>query len=180
MYVVNVGAWRYLEWMIDERLPNSHLRKMISEPYTGTEPQSCDDQWDALTIELPRLKWRAKVQVRHMCDLSSCHDMHLSSPSVLVAQWLERLTGHQVTGSMPRLGLRNRFSEIRAWRSFIYHSFKVSPILITLWLFTLPREFLVISLPLWLSLTIWRQYLFLYWMKYWRRGVKLQRALVRQ
>ena len=34
--------------------------------------------WDALTIELPRLRWRAEVQARHMCNVSGNHDILIS------------------------------------------------------------------------------------------------------
>ena len=40
----------------------------------GLNPQPYDDWWDALTIKLSTLRWRAKVQVWHMCDLSGSHD----------------------------------------------------------------------------------------------------------
>ena len=60
--------------MIDERLSSSVLRKTISEPQTrGLNPQPSEGRWEALTIELPRLRWGAKQQVRHMCDLSGSH-----------------------------------------------------------------------------------------------------------
>ena len=38
---------------------------------------------------------------------------------VLVAQWLERFTGYQKATDSIRLGLRNRFSEVMTWRTFI-------------------------------------------------------------
>ena len=74
MYVGNVGTWRYLEWQMNVRQALSSEKWFLS-PRQRSNPRPSDDRWDALTIELPRLRWRAKVQVRHMCDLSSSHDM---------------------------------------------------------------------------------------------------------
>ena len=49
---------------------NFNLRKTIFEPQTGIETAT---RWDALTIELPRLRWRAKVEAwlplrSHLCQ----------------------------------------------------------------------------------------------------------------
>ena len=49
----------------------------------GNHQQGFHPEWemnvrqerDGLTIELPRFRWRAKMQVWHMCDLSSSHDL---------------------------------------------------------------------------------------------------------
>ena len=92
--------------------------KRFLSPRRGSNPQPSDDG-ETLTIELPKLRWWAKVQVRHLCDLSGSHYMlimwHLTI-WVLVTQWLGRLTGHQKSGA------QKSFSEDRAWRTFIYHS----------------------------------------------------------
>ena len=50
-------------------------QKLFLSPRRGSNPQPSDDRWDTLTIELPRLRWRAKVQIRHMCDPTGSHDM---------------------------------------------------------------------------------------------------------
>ena len=50
--------------MIDERSSNSILRKRLRLRQVSN-PQPSDDRWSALTIELSRLRWWAKVQVRH-------------------------------------------------------------------------------------------------------------------
>ena len=47
----------------------------FQNPRRGWNPQPSDDRWDALTIELPRLSWRAKVQIRLISDLSKSHYM---------------------------------------------------------------------------------------------------------
>ena len=52
--------------MIDERSSSSILRKTISEHQTGSNPQPSNNRLDTLIIELPRFRWLAKVQVRHV------------------------------------------------------------------------------------------------------------------
>ena len=103
--------------------------------------------WDDSTIALPRLRWRAKVQVRHVFNLSGriyilltyrgCRSGYTYvqlAPQFVI--WVLGLGGSMVGASHlssggcrfdTRLALRIRFSENRAWRSFIYHSFKISP-----------------------------------------------------
>ena len=50
-----------LSWIIDERLSNSYLRKTISEPRTGIEPETLQRPLrDTVIIELPRRRWRAR------------------------------------------------------------------------------------------------------------------------
>ena len=61
---------------------------------------------DALTIELPGLRRRANEQVRHMLTIW-----------VLVAQWLERLTGDQkVVGTIPVWGLEIVFLRLELYK----------------------------------------------------------------
>ena len=60
--------------MIDEGSSSPYLKKQFLSPRLGSNPQPSDDQQYAPTIELPRLRWWAKVQVRHMCGLSGSHD----------------------------------------------------------------------------------------------------------
>ena len=50
---------------------SSEKRFLIPRRRSNLQPS--DDRWDALTIELPRLRWWAKVEVRHKCDLSGNH-----------------------------------------------------------------------------------------------------------
>ena len=58
--------------MIHERFSSPNLRKTISEPKT-------------------------EIERNHVCLY-----LHVRFPSVLVAQWFERFTGHQkATGSIP-------------------------------------------------------------------------------
>ena len=64
-----------IEWMMDERLSSSCRRKTVLSPKRGSNPQSPDDRWDAPTIELPKLRRRAKVQVRNVRDLRGSHDI---------------------------------------------------------------------------------------------------------
>ena len=52
---------------VDERSSSSILRKWFLSPGRGSNPQPSDDRLDDLTIELPRLRWWAKVQIRHIC-----------------------------------------------------------------------------------------------------------------
>ena len=61
-----------LRWQINVRQALSMEKRFLS-PRRGSNPQPSDDRWDALTIELPRVRWWAKVHVRHMCDLSGSH-----------------------------------------------------------------------------------------------------------
>ena len=56
--------------------------KRFLSPRRGSNPQLSDDQGDGLTIELPRLRWRAKVPVRPVCDLNGSHDM-------LIIAWVD-------------------------------------------------------------------------------------------
>ena len=56
----NVRAWIYLKR--DERSSSSILRKWFLSPRRGSNPQPSDDRWDALTIELPRLRWWARCK----------------------------------------------------------------------------------------------------------------------
>ena len=87
-------------------------------------PQPSDDQRDALTIELLRLRWQAEVQVPHasMCCLSGSHDMLITIMSQMASH--RSSTGSEFD---PPLGLRNRFSEVRSWRTFIDHlSFNIT------------------------------------------------------
>ena len=74
IYFGNVGAWRYLEWWMNVRQALSSEKRFLS-PRQGLNPQPSDDRWDALTIDLPRLRWWAKVQVWHVCGLSRSHCM---------------------------------------------------------------------------------------------------------
>ena len=67
-----VGTWRYFEWEMNVRQTLSSEKRFLS-PRQGSKPQPSDDRWDAPTIELPRLRWWAKVQVQHMCDLRGSH-----------------------------------------------------------------------------------------------------------
>ena len=99
--------------MIDEHSSSSIFRKRYLSPRRGSNPQPFDDRWDAVTIELPRLRWWAKVQVRYMIDLSGSHDMLmlwwdniLSLGSSMVAV---SLRSSERYGLDPHLGLRNRF-----------------------------------------------------------------------
>ena len=52
-------------WEMNDRqaLP---LEKRLQSPRLGSNPQPSDDWCAALTIELPRLRWWPKVQVRHV------------------------------------------------------------------------------------------------------------------
>ena len=78
----------------------SQTQKNVSEPQTGIEPQPSDLRWDALTIELPGLRWQREGQL--LIQQSRLAVGLLSAIWVLVAQWLERLTGDQkVAGSIP-------------------------------------------------------------------------------
>ena len=119
-----------LRWQINVRQALSMEKRFLS-PRRGSNPQPSDDRWDALTIELPNLRWWAKVQVQHVWlkrkPLSVNNDIdevyvfrnvrawrylemidEQSSSSILtlslVAQWLERLTGHQVASFIPVWG----------------------------------------------------------------------------
>ena len=89
---------------------------MFLRPRRESNPQPSDLWWDALTIELPGLRWQREghdmyrfVSATHVL-LNGSLDMSrtgiyrglLSAIWVLVAQWLERLTGDQkVAGSIP-------------------------------------------------------------------------------
>ena len=57
---------------LDVRQPLTSEKRFLS-PRRGSNPQNSDDWRDALTIELPRLKWRAKVRVPCMCDKCGSH-----------------------------------------------------------------------------------------------------------
>ena len=117
--------------------------KRFLSPRRGPNLQPSDDQWDALTIELPRLQWWAQVQ----CKISPRSyvyciywlDIILNILWLLVGQHKYGtciLAHHLRVGSSmvrtshrssegcefdPRLALRNCFSEVRAWWTFIYH-----------------------------------------------------------
>ena len=69
IYFGNVGAWTYLQWQMN-------VREALSSAKRESNPQP-DNRWDVLTIELPRLRWWAKVEVRHVCGLSGRHYMLL-------------------------------------------------------------------------------------------------------
>ena len=135
-------TWRYLNVvlsglnqrseMIDERRSSSILRKTISEPQTGIEPSTfCwpvrrSNHWATKT----RLSYfqhinfiyiivnilLAYANVAHICRTCTLA-VHLSLGSSMVRESHRSWEGW---GFDPRLGLRNRFSEDRAWRSFIY------------------------------------------------------------
>ena len=142
-----------------------YSEKRFLSPRMRSNPQPSDDQQDAVTIELPRLRWRAKVQFRHMWDLSGRHFTFITILIICILEmwelggilndrwtfvnsnlrktisepqmgikvatfwWPVRHCNHWTTkiqksdgcGFDPRLGLRNRFSEDKAWRTFIYH-----------------------------------------------------------
>ena len=59
---------------MNDRQAQSSEKQFLS-PSRGSNPQHSYDQWDAQTIELPRLRWWANVEVRHTCDLSGSHNM---------------------------------------------------------------------------------------------------------
>ena len=61
--------------------------KRFLSPRRGSNLQPSDNRWDAPTIELPRRRWWAMVQVRHICDLSGSHYM-------LVMIWWLPLRSH--------------------------------------------------------------------------------------
>ena len=51
--------------------------KGFLSPWWGWNPKPFDDRWAALNIELPRLRWWAKVGVRHVCSLCGGYDMFI-------------------------------------------------------------------------------------------------------
>ena len=59
-------AWETLSLILnsyvkrDERSSSSILRKRFLSPKRGSNPQPSDDRCDALTIDLPRLRWWAR------------------------------------------------------------------------------------------------------------------------
>ena len=58
--------------------------KLFLSSRRGSNPHPSGERWDALTIELPRLRWQAKVQVRPFTlarHLSLKSNFYLSSPS---------------------------------------------------------------------------------------------------
>ena len=57
------------EWEMNVRQALPSEKRFLS-PRRGSNAQPSDDQWDALTIELSRLRWWTKVQVQHKFDLS--------------------------------------------------------------------------------------------------------------
>ena len=85
-------------WVIMERSSSSILWKRFLSPRRGSNPQPSDDRWDSLIIELPRVRWWILMMVR-------------------ASHWSSEGCGFD-----PHLGFRNRFSDDRAWRMFIYHS----------------------------------------------------------
>ena len=98
--------------MIDERSSSSILRKTIFEPQKGIEPAFFS--WPVRRSN----HWATKILL--LISSLTCSGFHFGLKKVklaaslavwvLVAQWLERLTGHQkVVGSIPRLGLRKLF-----------------------------------------------------------------------
>ena len=128
-----------LKWQMNDRQALFSEKRFLS-PRRGSNLQPSDDRWDAQTIELPKLRWWAKVHVSHMCDLSGSHYMLIMILMIFIyfekcvwelgdiVIYLEislSLGSSIVTMSQqsssscgfdPRLELRNR-----AWRPFIYH-----------------------------------------------------------
>ena len=87
--------------------------KRFVSPRKGPNPQPSDDWWDALTTELPKLRWRAMVRVQHMWCLCSSYDMliiPLKDNNNYVNSSNE-VNNSEGCGFDPRLGLRNHFSE---------------------------------------------------------------------
>ena len=68
-----VGAI-YLRWSMNVRQALTPEKRFLS-PRRGSNLQPSDDRWDALTIGLPRLRWRAQEQFRHMCRLVGSHEI---------------------------------------------------------------------------------------------------------
>ena len=90
--------------MIDESSSSSILSETISEPQTGIEPAIIINiKWFPLRSYVCRIC----ILAQHLC---------LGSSMVRVSYWSSEGGGFD-----PRLGLRNRFSEDRAGRTFIYH-----------------------------------------------------------
>ena len=74
-----------LRWQMNIYQALSSEKRFLS-PRQGSNPQPSDDQWDALIIELPRLKWWAKVQVWHMYYLWATYSsLHLGHTYVELA-----------------------------------------------------------------------------------------------
>ena len=110
----NARAWIYVE--TDERSSSSILRKTISEPQTGIEPATF--WWPVRRSN----HWATKTQmanlylsVAYLCRTCTWA-RHLSLGSSMVRASHRSSEG---CGFDPRLGLRHRFSENGAWRSFI-------------------------------------------------------------
>ena len=107
------------------------LRKMFLSRRRESNPLPSDLWWDTLTIELPGLRWQREGHdmywfvsaIQVLLNSSTCtYRGLLSAILVLVAQWLERLTGDKnVPGSIPVWG-----SEIIFWvcdKSWVANSF---------------------------------------------------------
>ena len=93
-------------------------KKRFLRPRRGSNPQPFDGQWDALTIELPRLRWRANVKVRHAYCLSSSHDISI----LLNTLWFFEC------GNCENVLFRSENIFLRliwAWRTFI-HEYSLS------------------------------------------------------
>ena len=58
-------------------------KNLFLSPIQGSNLQPSDDRWDALIIELLRLRWWAKVQVRHMCYPCASHSVIIMETSYL-------------------------------------------------------------------------------------------------
>ena len=97
--------------MIDERSSSSILRKTLSEPQTGIEPATF--WWPVRRSN----HWATKTQVAHICRTCTLA-LHISLGSSMIRASHRSSEGCRFDR---RLGLRNRFSEDRAWRSLIRH-----------------------------------------------------------
>ena len=68
---------KHIQTRTCRRRLTAYVRKTVRDPGRGLNDNLTTDE--TLIIELPRLKWWAKVQVRHMCCLSSTYVELVSS-----------------------------------------------------------------------------------------------------
>ena len=60
--VSSANIIRIVEWEMNIHQALS-LKEQFLRPRQGSKPQPSVDRWDTLTIELPRLRWWANVQL---------------------------------------------------------------------------------------------------------------------
>ena len=107
--------------------------KRIPSPRQGSTPQASNNQWDALTIELPRLRWKAKVLIRyntccpcsshqmfmlmHIYGMNVAHNMYMGPGELGVFIDNVRTSVNLISSENPFLSLGNRATQFVLVRS---------------------------------------------------------------